>query len=428
MFALFLSDKMDKNDIDQFLNECKRIRSKNSKTSYRCHLNTYFKAIGKKPEGYINVDPRRLSNGKRLDLYDKIQKDVLKFVDYIENRPSKSKSAMISAVKKFLTYHYIDLPTRFWEEVCVTGLPITEKQTPKAEDLKYILDGADIRTKCLFLLCAVSGARIREILSLEFNDVDVENRTIKIRDYKTKKQYGRTSFFTPESQLYLKRWYEIRNDYILTKMKKITKKDEEKRAEEINKKTKEALKSNLIFPFSYSTARLLWVNLLEKSGSPFNEKFEDKRLIFSKGRYKFNEHSLRRFFKTNLKYAGMSVEHINYMIGHEPEMETLYTDDNIFQEKVKKEYDKHCNSLSIFSDAGKIKHELTPQINRQSKLISHQRNMLEAMQLEINELKENNQRANDGWATEYDIVEKQKYQIKELEEKIELILDAMKKS
>jgi len=310
--------KMKENSLEAFLKECRKIRSNSSKLAYRSHLKLYFKAIKKTPNDYINQDIRKMENGERIDLLDKYQSDVLKFAKSIEGRPPKSQASMISVIKKFLSHYYIDLPQRFWDDISVKATPIVEKKTPTRDQLKYILDRGDIKHKSLFLMISTSGLRIREALSLTFNDIDIENRIIKVRDNKTKKGYSRTTFFTEEAKEYLERWLEIREDYI--KSKKRQSKEE----------TEKGFVDNRIFPYYYFLGRTLWCNLLEKAGAPFNERDMDKRLQSKYGRYKYNEHCLRRFFKTNLRSSGISDKYINYMIGHDPEMSVIYTADDQF--------------------------------------------------------------------------------------------------
>ncbi|MHA1492328.1 MAG: tyrosine-type recombinase/integrase, partial [Promethearchaeota archaeon] len=247
------------NNKDTFIEGCKKIRSKSTKDSYKTHLKTYFKAINKSPEGYINVDIRKMENGERIDLLDKYQNDVKIFAESINNRPPKSQVVMISVVKKFLSYFYIDLPQRFWDEISVSSVPITEKKTPDARQLKLILDRGDIKHKALFSLVATSGMRIRESLSLTLNDVDMENRIIRLKDTKTKSKYSRTTFFTDESKELLLRWLELRDKYIENKKVK-----SKYVREQMEKKGKYV--EDRIFPIEYNTAYEMWNNLLEKAG------------------------------------------------------------------------------------------------------------------------------------------------------------------
>jgi len=105
-------------------------------------------------------------------------------------------------------------------------------------------------------------------------------------------------------------------------------------------------------------------------------------------------------------------------------MTSLLSDDQ-FALKVKEQYDKFSNNLAVFSDSEKTKSVLEPKINRQDRVIAHQRNQIEGLQLELQEIKESNQRASNGWANEHETVEKQHYRIEELETKIETILEAV---
>jgi len=360
------------NAVDVFLEDCRKIRSKNSRKAYRSHLNNYFKAIKKTPVGYISVDVRKLENGARIDVLDGYQSDVLAFSKHIEGRAPKSQVVMISVIKKFLSQFYLDLPQRFWDSLSVRGIPITEKRTPTPVQLKYILDGADIKRKSLFMMSCTSGLRIKELLSLKLNDIDMNNRSIRIRDETTKKGYSRTTFFTEEAKEYLKRWLDIRDDFIKNKNKRTVEENAKGYVEE------------RVFPYGYHTARSFWINLLEKSGTPFNSKDNDSRLKHSQ--YVYNIHCLRRYFKTRMKGAGIGEEWLNYMVGHSPAMDKIYVADNQYAEQVKKQYDKFCNCLSVFSDAGKIKHEWGEKMTMQDRHIDRLARENEMLKAELDDV------------------------------------------
>jgi len=407
------------NNIKTFMEECKSIRSKGSKYVYKSNIKNYFKAINKSPEGYITVDIRKLSNGKKIDLLDKYEKDVRTFVESIKSKPPKTQQNMISIVKKFLSHFYIDLPQRFWDETVVKSVPITEKKTPENKDIRFILERGDIKHKALFSLVATSGMRIGEALSLTMDDIDINNRVIRVRDYNAKGKYARTTFFTEEVKELLLRWLELRDEYIKKKKRKsvYVRKQLEKNEGFVNMN---------LFPFQYDVARTMWIGLLEKAREPYNEKDNDARIKYS--RYKYNEHSLRRFFKTKLRISGISETFINYMIGHETDLNTIYTDDNLFVRKVKEQYDKYSGALAIFSDAEQIKHELRPKIHNQDKLINSQRNEIDALQLRVKELenlkefKKKYKIASNGMAQEHENYENAMDRIKDLEETVKTLV------
>jgi len=346
-----------KNKVTLFIENCRKIKTDSSKASYKSHLNNFFRVIKKDPTNYITCDARKLENGARIDLLDKYQKDVKRFAKAMENRPPKSQVAMMSAVKKFLSYYYIDLPQRLWDELSIKGIPIVEKKTPTRDQLKFILGDADTKQKALFLMSSSSGTRIDELLSLKISDIDSEERMIRVKDITTKKKYSRTTFFTEEAKQYLKQWLDMRNTYIKNKKQKSAKEKVEGYVEE------------RIFPFEYHYARDLWIQLIEKVGAPFNERDTDGRFVSKNGHYKYNEHCLRRFFKTNLISTGLSKRYLDYMIGQSPDLDILYTDDDQFKLKVKEQYDNYSHSLNVLSDAQQIKTEYGEKISMQDKHI-----------------------------------------------------------
>ena len=205
------------NQLEEFINNCKSLRSKKTKKVYEYHLKAYFKAINKSPVDYIAKDIRKLENRERIDAIDIYQNDVLYFAKLIEGRPPKSQITLLSVVKKFLIYNYVEFPQRFWNDLSIRATPIVEKKTPTREELKYILDRGDIKHKALFLLGASSGLRINEVVNLTRDEVDIDNRFIKLKDDKTKGGYSRATFFTEEEKEYLERWLEIRKNFVKKK-------------------------------------------------------------------------------------------------------------------------------------------------------------------------------------------------------------------
>lgn len=411
------------NKMEKFLED---MVGEKSRVSYRCHLKKFFEAIDKRPDDYVKVDVRKLTNGKKIDITDKCEADILKFAESIKNTPPKSQIVRLSVVKKFFKYLKMDFYD-LWDNIrkkngLTSAKAITPKKTPTVDDLHYILDlSPEVCHKALFLLCASSGLRIGEVVEIRMDDIDIPNRIIYVRDTITKKGYSRKTSFTPEAQEYLEKWLEVREKYIKSKSVK------SKYVRE-SEKTGKVIEDNRVFPMVVDTAVNKWKTLLERAGSPYNDKFEDKRLKDS--RYMLNEHCLRRFFKSHLRTAGMRKDYIDYMIGHQNINDATYTDDNLFFKKVKGEYDKYTSSITIFSDAEKTKSVLEPKINRQDNLIAHQRNQIEALQLEVKEMqgkiKDDAEEYFGGLDIHYKLEERDN-RIKELEMKLESVIEAVKK-
>jgi len=363
------------NSVEYFLNNCKAIKKQSTRDSYKSHLKAYFEAIGKDQSNYIVKDFRKLENGDRVDILKTYEKDINNFAEAIKNRPPKSRTSMIAGVKKFLSYFYIDLPQRIWDDLRIKDVSIIQKKTPKPEELKFILANGNTKQKALLLLSSSSGLRISELLQVTFDTIDLDNRTIRVKDNTTKKGYSRTSFFTEEAKSHLEDWLKIREHYIKIKKHRTSK---EKVDGYVEKR---------IFPFGYLFAREQWVSLIEKAGAPFNERDVDGRLQYKQGRYIYNEHSLRRYFKTNLRTTGISERYIDFMIGHKNEMNETYTDEETFVEKAREEYDKYSHVLNVFSDADRIKTKYDGKISMQDRHIQKITTENEVLKSELKDMK-----------------------------------------
>ena len=365
----------------------------------------------------MNKNFRKLSNGKRVDVLDDYEKDIRKFAKYIKGKPPKSQVVMLVTLKKFFMFYSIDFPERLWVELSVGQRPITEKKTPNREQLRYILQNGSLKHKALFMMCASSGMRIREAISLTKDDIDIDNRIITIRDTKAKSKYTRYTFFTNESKELLLNWLKQREKYIESKSHKpwYVKSRLEKEPD---------FKDDRIFPFDYTTCRIMWNSLLEKAGAPFNQKDDDER--FKSPRYVYNEHGLRRYFINAMRTTDFKVDYRNYVIGHQSELDKDYEADNIFIGEVKKQYDKYCNALSVFSELEKLDTVYQPRIERLDNDLVRYKKENEKLKNEIESLKkEKFDRDYDDERIGY-ILKDRDNKIKDLEIQVESLIEAFK--
>ncbi len=375
---------MDK--LEEFLENS--YRKTTSRNSMRSNLRKFFNFLEISPDEYIVDDARRLDRDRRIDLFDSIQNDIKKFAISIQDKPQKTQIAYISALKKYLEYQYIDLPTRFWNEVksrngVKNPRAVSEKRTPNPSELELILQYGDTKDKAFFLLMASSGVRIGEAVTLTMDDIDIKKRILRVRDYLNKGRYNRYSLFTEECQKLLKAWIKQRADYVKTgykKSKQLRKKLGEKgytfqheNLEWIAFKDGQRVsfesiieEDNRLFPYDANTMRQGWYRLLRKAG--YDQT--DKSLGMKYARKKYSPHCLRRYFETYLRSAGMRKDYIDFMIGHESRLDQAYTDYSVFERMIKSEYDKYCDALNVFSDYSKIKTKIEPKLDAMKMNIS----------------------------------------------------------
>ena len=89
------------NKIDDFL---KKFTSPSTKKGYKSHLNKYFKFLGENPDTYFE---------KGRDY----QQDILRFSQYLRDRPPCSQQIIMSTVKLFLSEYDVELKDRVWRNI-----------------------------------------------------------------------------------------------------------------------------------------------------------------------------------------------------------------------------------------------------------------------------------------------------------------------
>jgi len=355
--------------IEEFVN--RKTSSYNSRKSYTSTLKKFFKSIDVKDvDSYFEQDRNYVN-------------DLIKFSSTITKNSPKSQVVFLSAIKNFLERNDVEIKKSVWDDIKVKNKirrarPITQKRTPNNADLRKILNYGDVKSRALFVMAATTGMRINELLNITFQDVDFENRHIRIRREIAKSSVPRDVFFTVEAKDILMNWLSVRDDFVVTKYKKsvycrrklirdgyqVKKGEDETWKIFKNKKqlTDEDILNldNTIFPMNYSDILIMWHNLLEKVGSPYNAK--DGRY------YLYNVHSLRRFWFSQLESSGANMAHINYIGGHESELNATYTHFEL--SVLKKTYDEHMDAISIFTELEKLSKQLKPKFEMQDTAIA----------------------------------------------------------
>lgn len=357
--------------------------SKTTKMTYRSHLNKYFEVLKiKDPDSYFD-------NGRDYKY------DVKDFALAIRTEPPNTQKTRLTCIKKFLSEYDIEFPNKFWNRIKIENHlrgnhTVVEEKIPNNSQLKLILQFGGTKERALFLMNATSGTRIDENLNLTFDDVDMENRLIRIREETTKSRVKRISFFTQEAKDALEAWLELRPKYLRNSFvkSKYVRELFEKRGYKFKRvlidkninawrwdvykdgkkiTDEEFIKAeNRIFPFGYHTALETWNRMLEEAGSPFNERDENPKLKHP--RYKYHIHTLRKFWFRAFENTEANRNHINSIGAHESELNGTYA--KFTPETLKETYDQYSNSLSIFSDMDKFDELYKPKIAEQDTAIS----------------------------------------------------------
>jgi integrase/recombinase XerD len=245
----------------------------------------------------LNHKPRTLASSFTsvmlfLDFYGKSGKrelgemeraDLEAFIEYEQDRglrisTVRTRVACIIAFLHFLMEQDI-VPGSLLKRGIKLKLPEVLPRAMNPADVRKLLCVIeDIRDRALFLLLLRTGIRIGEALGLRLNDLDIKERKVHLYEGE-KNSMGRVVYLSDDALFAMKLWLRRRN------------------------KNKEFIfygRSN--GHLCYSTGRGLFVKYLKKAG------------LEQKG---YTVHCLRHTFASELLNAGMRLECLQQLLGHQ---------------------------------------------------------------------------------------------------------------
>jgi integrase len=158
--------------------------------TYRKCIERYFK--------FFNIEPTEYLKHKR-----NVDKDIEKYNQSFKDIPPHSQKLYISAIKKFLEHHDIDIKKKTLDNIKNRGprrTTRTEDRIPTNKELKQILTHGELLDKSFFTLLATTGMRINEAVNIEWDDIDVEKRKITIRASISKNDLTRVVFLNLDTK------------------------------------------------------------------------------------------------------------------------------------------------------------------------------------------------------------------------------------
>jgi integrase/recombinase XerD len=223
-----------------------------------------------------------IRDGGKTCLEEVTRRDVEAFVEHEQDRGNKITTIRTSlvSVQAFLRYlveEGIVSPDIFGRRIRLQ-LPERLPRAMEPDDLRKLLSVIDdTRDRAMILMLLRTGMRIGEVLTTKVIDVHIKERRIEIYEAE-KNRLGRVVYVSDDAMDALKTWLKMRDS---------------------NKefffyaRGREAM--------SYSTARLVFVNYLQKAG------------LIHKG---YTVHTLRHTFATELLNARMPLECLQVLMGH----------------------------------------------------------------------------------------------------------------
>lgn len=295
-------------------------KKKSTRKAYKTALNRFQDIMNIKLPELIKMQP------------DDIIKTLNQFILKLYNKTPKTQALYFQVIKVFLKYNNIQLNEFHLKHISKS---IKDKKSATTfkflnkKQLKKILQHANLKDKALFMLLATSGLRVNEALQLKINNFDFNSdpTLISVPYNITKNGYKRTTFTTQETKEILLQWIDYRPKYLKERANKIR-----------NPKLKN-IKTNkeLIFPYAYRSAYIMWNKLIKKAG------FDQKDNTTNWHQYKI--HGLRAYFRSQIA-TEISQDIIDMLMGHETALTQAYR--NLTDEELKEQYKKTENKLKIF--------------------------------------------------------------------------------
>ena len=225
---------------------------------------------------FLNSDRgRRVREVKRSDLEG--------FVEWEQDR-----GLQLSTVRTVLARVYAFLSFLVEEEIMAPDILVRKVKLRVPERLPRAMDPAhvrrllavieDVRDRAMVLVLLRTGMRIGEVLNTRVGDIHIRERTITIFEGR-KNRRGRVVYLSNDALFALKAWLKKR----------------ESSAEFV-------FHARHRTRMSYTTAHMMFERYLKRAG------------LLGKG---YSLHSLRHTFASELLNAGMRLEHLQELLGHD---------------------------------------------------------------------------------------------------------------
>jgi integrase/recombinase XerC/integrase/recombinase XerD len=208
--------------------------------------------------------------------------DLETFIEHEQDRGMhistvKTRTASIVAFLHFLMEQDV-IPLSILKKTIRFKLPDALPRAMNPKDVKRLIEVInDARDRALILLLLRTGMRIGEVLGLDVNDIDLKEKKVRLMEGE-KNNMGRVVYLSNDALFALKRWLSVRN------------------------KEEHYLFYGQHGRLCYSAARSCFVKYLKKTR------------LDQKG---YTVHCLRHTYASELLNAGMRLEVLQQLLGHE---------------------------------------------------------------------------------------------------------------
>ena len=265
--------------------------------------------------------------------------DLVRFAGYLnENKyPPYTVKSYISSMKEYFGRNDIFFNAYEMKDIrnkSPKGRGRTEEDDLTKDVIKKLLVYTDTRGEALFLILISTGMRIGEALTLKIQDVDIQNRTVKIYGQNTKTGENRFSFLNKEATTALEAYLQVRQKYLTTTLKRggICPVQNSARTE---------IYKDRVFPFSEEVALQIFTSALKKAGMNKMSSTIQRRTL--------HIHQFRKYFKSQLSLACPS-DIVEALMGHNgylSESYRRYTKEQMLEYYQKGEHCLYINEVDL---------------------------------------------------------------------------------
>ena len=233
--------------------------------------------------GRVVLSFLRFLSNDGATVYTLTRQNISAFVEYEQDRGLKIQSVIghLAVLYAFIVFlvEQRALPQTVMQRKVRLKQPSALPRAISSEDVQFLLGAIrTIRDKALILLLLRTGMRIGELLEVKITDISFPERKILI--YIGEKNYqGRVVYYSEDAEQALQQWLTIRNKdsvYLFP-----------------------GSKSNQL---SYSATWAVMQKILKRAG------------LFDKS---YSLHNLRHTFATDMLNAGMRLEVLQQLLGHQ---------------------------------------------------------------------------------------------------------------
>jgi integrase len=270
--------------------------------------------------------------------------DLITFVKKMQTNsaPSKTIKVKMTGVREFFIKYDIVIDDKAKREIKKI-LPMkfhreTNYEYMTLDKLQTLLPHLDIRLKAMVLCLVSSGCRIGELLTLNINDLKLDENPATFFIRETKTGVPRKAYLTPEAVAALKAWFSVREEYFRN--------INDPKNPQFKKKSGE---DRRVFPFNKAGIYRQYDKALVKSGLYHMDDRTNRNTL--------NIHRMRAFFRETVAPI-IGADAAEMLIGHSDEYENAYR--GLSEEKLASLY-LQCTEALTVSNNQRIEKDLKVQ-------------------------------------------------------------------